>query len=320
MFKDDAMKKPVCFIAVLLLLGADVFAQDMDTKIKNAVDELVVRLNAPMNVSIGLITIAETGIPTAFSRYLHTKIKSLAAGNAMYRVVEDPGETRGVNRVRPDNEQRGELTGVYHKIGPNVEVTLYLKSLSGGAVISSSNFSIPAPDLEKMELAILPANNTTETQAREGEKIFNGIPEADSFRIEAWADSPSGTYYEGDVMTVYFFSDRNCYYKMYYINARGRMTLIYPTRQNTAPFLRANTVREMKFDCIPPYGSETFLLMASEDPFEIDGAEFAEVDANAAAIDRALRGLRYQDGQRSAGSAAPIAATRFSYTILPAAR
>jgi hypothetical protein len=38
-----------------------------------------------------------------------------------------------------------------------------------------------------------------------------------------------------------------------------------------------------------------------------------------AAIERALRGLRYQEGQRSAGSAAPIATARFSYTILPPA-
>jgi hypothetical protein len=289
--EDSKMKRSVYFTVVLLLLAVNVFSEDLDTKIKNAVDELVLRLNTPMNVSIGPVTIAETGIPTAFSRYLHTKIRSFAAGNALYRVLENPGETRGVNRIRPGLEQNGELSGVYHKIGADVEVTLYLKFLSDAALISSSSFSIPASDLERMELAILPANNSTETQAREKENIFTGFP-ADGFRIEAWADSPSGTYYGGDVMTVYFVSGRDCYYKMYYINTQGRMTLIYPTRRNASNFLRANTVRDMKFECIPPYGSETFLLMASEDPFEIDSAEFAEVDATATAIERAFRGLR----------------------------
>jgi hypothetical protein len=312
------MRKTAFSILLVFPLCVNIFSQDMDAKIKKAVDELVVQLNAPMNVNIGPITIAETNTPTAFSRYLHTKIKSFAAGNSMYRVVENSGETRGVNRIRPGNERSGELTGVYHKIGPNVEVVLYLKPLSGSAVISSSSFSIPAPDLERMELAILPANNITETQVQENEKIFTLLPEADNFRIEAWADSASGTYYEGNVMTVCFVSDRNCYYKMYYINTQSRMTLIYPTRQITGNFLRANTVKEMQFNCIPPYGNETFLLMASEEPFTIDRAEFEEVEANATAIERAIRGLQYRDN-RSAGPAAPVSTARFSYTILPAA-
>jgi len=237
------MKKSVLFIVLLFLLCANVFSQDMDGKIKKAVDDLVVRLNAPINVNIGLITIAETATPTAFSRYLHTKIMSSAAGNGMYRVVENPGETRGVNRVRPGNEQRGELTGVYHKIGSNVEVTLYLKPLSGGAVIASSSFAVPVSDLEKMQLAILPANNTEETQARKKEEIFTGLPEAEHFRIEAWADSPSGTYYEGNTLTVSFVADKNCYYKMYYINPHVKMTLISPTWRNTGNFFRANAVK-----------------------------------------------------------------------------
>jgi hypothetical protein len=307
------MRRSILFVPLAFLLWGNVFSQDIDGKIKKAVDELAVRLNAPMNVNIGPITISETSTSTAFSRYLYTKIKSFAAGNGMYRVMENPGETRGTNRVRPVSEQSGELTGVYHKVGSNVEVTLYLKPLSGGTVISSSGFSILVSELEKMELAILPANNVTETQAREKEKIFTALPEADNFRIEAWADSPSGTYYEGDIMSVYFVSGRNCYYKMYYINTQGRMTLIYPIRKSTGNFLRANTIKEMKFNCIPPYGDETFLFVASEEPFEIDHAEFAEVEADAAAIERAIRGLQYRD-QRSA---APVSAARFSYTILP---
>jgi hypothetical protein len=104
---------------------------------------------------------------------------------------------------------------------------------------------------------------------------------------------------------------------MYYINTQGKMNLIYPTRRSGGNFLRANSIKEMKFDCIPPYGNETFLLMASEEPFPITDSDFVEVDADSFSIERALRGLRYQDGQRSAGSTTSIAAARFSYTILP---
>jgi hypothetical protein len=69
--------------------------------------------------------------------------------------------------------------------------------------------------------------------------------------------------------------------------------------------------------CTPPYGNETFLLMASEEPFPITESDFAEVDADSSSIERALRGLRYQDGQRSVGSTTPIATARFPFTILP---
>jgi hypothetical protein len=120
------------------------------------------------------------------------------------------------------------------------------------------------------------------------------------------------------MMTVYFVSDKDCYYKMYYISAQGRMTLIYPTRRGGSNFLRANTVKETRFECVPPYGAETFVFMASEEPFAVTGSDFAEVDADSAAIERAVRGLRYTEDQHSAGPAASVSAARFSYTILPA--
>jgi hypothetical protein len=222
-----------------------------------------------------------------------------------------------VNRLRPGGSQRGELTGVYQRLGGNIEVSLYLKSLSGGAVIASSGFTVPVSELEKLQIAVLPANNSSEERVREKEKIFTSLPETSAFRVEAWTDSASGTYYEGDTMTVYVVSDRNCYYKMYYIDTRNNMSLIYPTRQNAANFLRANTVKELPFLCTKPYGNETFLLMASEDPFVIADSEFAEVQADTAAIERALRGLQYKGGGQSAPATAAVATMRFSYTVLP---
>ncbi|MDR3138516.1 MAG: DUF4384 domain-containing protein [Treponema sp.] len=318
------MKKVCLLTGILLFFGICVFSQDMDTKIREAVDELVVKLNAPIEVSIGLISIAETNTPTEFSRYLHNKITSFAAGNNFYKVVEETGASRGVNRIRTGGETRGELTGMYQKIGGNVEVTLYLKSRSGGTAISSSGFSVPAAELEKMRIAILPANNASESHAREKEAIFSALKErypqeeaikrTEGFHIETWMDSVSGTYYEGDTMTVYFVSDRNCYYKMYYIDARGRMSMIYPTRGSGSNFLRGNAVKEMKFACTPPYGNETFLLMACEEPFAINPAEYTAVDASTGAVERALRGLQYKEG--GGVSAEPAATARFSYTIL----
>jgi hypothetical protein len=314
------MKKKMFVVTVLLIFtGLCVFSQDIDTGIRKAVDDLAVNLNAPMELSIGLITIAQTNIPAEFSRYLHNKIKLFAARNDRYRVVEDTGASRGVSRLRPGGSQRGELTGEYQQIGGNFEVSLYLKSLSGGTIIASSSFTVPVSELEKFQIAVLPANDSSEERVREKEKIFTSLPEAEAFRVEAWTDSASGTYYEGDTMTVYFTSDRDCYYKMYYIDTRNNMSLIYPTRQNAANFLRANAVKEMLFLCTKPYGNETFLLMASAEPFVIADSEFAAAEANTAAVEQALRGLQYKGGERPAASDTPVAAARFSYTILPPA-
>ncbi|MDR2193254.1 MAG: DUF4384 domain-containing protein [Treponema sp.] len=299
------------------------FAEDMDAKIKKAVEDLMVRLNAPMEVSIGTITLEETAALSAFSRYLHTKINFFAVSHDMCKVMENTSSTRSVSRVRLSGVQSGEITGTYIKSGGTVEVMLYLKPRSGGALIASSSFSVPLSELEKMELPILPANTVTETHARQSEEIFAALPEKNDFHVEVWMDSASGTYYEGDIMTVYFSADKNCYYKMYYIDTRGTMNLIYPTRQGAANFLRAHDVKEMKFECIPPYGSETFLFMASEEAFPVTASDFAETSANSAAIARAVRGLRYHDnGQSAAASsavsaAASTATARFSYTLLP---
>jgi hypothetical protein len=310
-----ATGKIILAVLVFLVCGNG-FAQDMDAKIQKAVDDLAVRLNAPIEVSVGLIAITETNAPTEFSRYLHRKITFFAVSNGMYKVLENSPSSRGVSRIRPVAEQPGEITGTYQKLGGTVEVMLYLKIPSVGAAVSSSSFSVPLSELEKMGLSVLPENSATEAQVLQSEKIFAVLPGKNSFRIELWMDSPSGTYYEGDTMTVYFFSEKDCYYKMYYINAQGKMNLIYPTRRNSSNSLRANSVKVKKFACVPPYGNEVFLLMASEEPFAIADSDFAEADANSSSIEQALRGLRYQEGQRSAGSPAPVATARFSYTVL----
>jgi hypothetical protein len=318
--ENSGLNRMLLLAGLTLFVRAGGFAQDLDARIQAAVDGLARRLTAPVEVSVGAVTIAETDAPTAFSRYLHTKITFFAVANGMYRVVENSGASRGVNRIRPSGGQAVEITGTYQKLGETVQAMLYLRPVSGGAAIAASSFSVLAAELEKMELAVLPANSATWAEVRQTEKMFAALPEKNAFHVEAWADSASGTYYEGGTMTVYFASDADCYYKMYYINAQGKMTLIYPTRRSGGNFLRANTVKEMKFECVPPYGRETFLFMASEEPFSVTDADFAEIDADGAAIERAVRGLRYQGDQRSAVRATPIASARFSYTILPAAQ
>ena len=196
------MKKKMALIGVFVpLCAVALYAQNIDAQVKQAVDGLVSRINKPIEVSISPVTIAGTDTPTEFSRFIGDKICLSAVDNTRYKVI---APTRG---MPPQNSGalKGKITGTYRQEGDSVNVMLSLISDIDNSLLNAKSFLIPIGELEKLCIAILPADVKNEQEAREREKIFTppiAPSQAASFSIRAWPSSGDRIYYHGENLII----------------------------------------------------------------------------------------------------------------------
>jgi hypothetical protein len=313
------MKRKISLlVSLFFVLCAAVFAQDFDAQIQAAVDEMVSTMKVPIKVVINPITIAETETTSALSRYLYGKVDLYASKNSKYNVV---AKARGT--------PQGRIEGSYIQAGDRVEVTLSLISDSNEK-INMSTFKLSTADLKKLDIAWLPENRETQAEAVQQEKLVTGAVQqtspapanlpakvADSFTLEAWPNSDSYTFFEGDKMQISLYAGKDCYFKVYYVDAQNQRQLIYPNPVDKNNRLQANKVRTIpdgtEYVMGSPFGVESIFVIASDKPLEYLEAEMMPVEASRGITQR----LAENSGAKATGGTGAIAETMFSYTILP---
>jgi hypothetical protein len=323
------MKKIVLVLGLILLVAGAVFAEEaapqIALQVKNAVDTLAARVNGAMEVSIGPVTLANTGTPSALSRYLIDRINLFAANNAKFNVVRPAHD---VSRRITGGTPHGTITGSYALNGAAVDVRLELLALpalingAANSAIGTARFSVPLSELEKMGVAVFPANDRTAAEVLAKEALFAPLDTAPSnsneFTIEAWPNSDSFTYYDGEDLTIMLLSNRSCYVKVYHIDVHGKQQMIFPNQQDNNNYMPANTElkipKDSRFVLGAPYGQETIIAVASVAQFENPDTEtLGAVQATAETV-RAIisRGLSVRDGRANSATAH----TRFTFSIL----
>jgi hypothetical protein len=327
------MKRLVLMLTLMSALAAGAAAQDLNSKVKDAVDGLSTRLNSSVAVRIGVVTLAGTDTPGALSRYLYDRINAHAPVNPKFRVI---APTRGIERVRPDEPWKGFIKGTYIQEGTNVRVTLQLVKDPGGEIIDSKEMLVSLQELQDLGVDILPDNIKTAAEAEEKDGILPPAPEpvppvihdpipANTFRLAAWPNSESRTYLDGDTLEINVEAERDCYIKVYHIDVNGAMKLLFPNTLNRNNFLPANTVRTVPEAPVQllleaPYGQESIMVAASTQPYNEKDleAEFTQILqlSRDAVRNAAYRGVRLAV---KGSPAAETAATRFNFTILPPA-
>jgi hypothetical protein len=314
------MKRKIGFLAGLFLaLCAATFAQDFDARIQAAVDELAATLKFQLEVVVDPITIEGTDTPSALSRFLHGRVEYSASKNvAKYRVTPKSRGTR-----------RAEIKGSYQEIGNNVEVTLSLVS-DTGSVIGTALLKLPTADLKDMAIEWLPENRKTQAEAVRQEKLIaeaaqQTVPSpakipantAAVFTLEAWPNSDSYTFFDGDKMQISLYASKDCYFKVYYVDAQNQRQLIYPNPVDKNNRLQANKVRAIpdgtEYVMGSPFGVESIFVIASDKPLEYAEAEMMPIAASRGMTQR----LAENNGAKTSVGAGAIVETNFSYTILP---
>ncbi|GHT82039.1 hypothetical protein FACS1894137_00210 [Spirochaetia bacterium] len=290
------MKKAFFIAAFAALLGtAAVSAQSLEAieeQVDNAVHELGALTPGQMQVLIEPVTIEGTETTSRLSALLFSNIKSYAVNRSgnKFRVIEK-------SRAIP----QGVIEGVYAEYGDEIRVTFTLHQNNPvQKTLGSTSFTIPAADLERANIKWLPENIPTVTAAVEQNKtieaavveaITNVVPAAiaaqpDTLEIDAWLDHADAVYTGGEEMKITLAANKDCYFKVYYVDAGSTMTLLYPNRRNKDNQLKANKERTipespMHFTIEAPYGQENVIIYASDKPFDIEEASSAQISSGA---------------------------------------
>jgi hypothetical protein len=300
-----------------------------DDEVERAVSAMAKAVDQKTVVAIGRISYADTQTVSGLSAWIKNAIISGAEKQQSKFQIATESESsslalasRGLEVETPVTGSRIQaiVAGSYSHLDKDAEVSIRLVSTGGNrAVLSSARFVIPAAELERRRLSLLPEkDNAVITKAEFEAKQQAVDPYAG--KNNKWAftvipDVLDGIYYDGDYMSMQVYSERDCYFRIIHVDVNGNTQVIYPTSANDNNFIRAGQTRRIpdntRFRMRPPYGEEIILAAAYERPFALN----QRPGAVPLSADSITRGLEVESDSHAAIS--PSATAKFSYTILP---
>ncbi len=180
------------------------------------------------------------------------------------------GKIKGVNAI---------LTGDYWEESLSIRANISLVNSLTAEKITAASFSIPL-DLLPAELQSKPQNYDEYSSAVTAWKEHeNGLGD---FKVRVWVDDSSntvaglagGVYKEGENITVFFKSDKDCYLRLFHTNAEGKIQLLFPNQYHRNDYIEKDKVYSIpdndmpfQFKIAPPLGAEIIKAAASLQPF-----------------------------------------------------
>ncbi|MFP3042605.1 DUF4384 domain-containing protein [Treponema primitia] len=310
----------------------------LDAEIDRAVAAMGRNVNQRLKVGIGRISLNGGGTVTSLSDYLKRNIAiSASRQQEKYLIVSDSVSSefaaasvdrRGIAVEGPGAAVQSLVVGSFSPQGRDAEVSLQLISTArDSAVLGSAKFVIPADELGKRNLSVLPLkNNAVISQAEFDAKqaaiaLYDGRNNAFTFTVTP--DDLDGVYYDDEFMTLRIYAERNCYFKITHIDVEGNAQVIYPTVAQDNNSINAGETRRIpdntRFRMTQPYGEEYILVAAYERPFTLTQSNTrGSAPVSGSVIARGI--LVEASGGPASGDRVeirPVATAKFSYTILP---
>lgn len=283
--------KKCMFVVIVSLIGLMPLTAD---RIDTALDAEVVKIAASLPkktvVSVGNIVYADKEIGSSFSNYIQEKLSTSLQKNAKFEVFRkdkldeilkeikfgmtglveegtavEPGKLRGLQAL---------FSGKFFDEGANVVVYFDLVSVETGTVLTKSTVKISRNDIPA-SISILPENyNDAIALLKELTQVNNA--NASQFVVKAWPDRGKGaTYKNGEDMVLNVYSNRDCYIKIYHIDAQKQLTLIFPNQWAGNNQIKKNTLYQIPDESYgfvwkmqPPFGTEFFKVVAQTEPFK----------------------------------------------------
>ncbi|MDR0472244.1 MAG: DUF4384 domain-containing protein [Treponema sp.] len=298
-----------------------------DDEVARAVSDMAKAVSQKTVIAVGRISYADTQTVTGLSAWVKNGIIAEAQKLRDRFQVATESESadfavssRGLTVETPaaNSSIQAVVTGNYTPLDNGAEFSLRLVSTSGNkAVLAATKFVIPASELERRRLSLLPIRDNEVISKAEFERKQQAVVSY-SGGNNRWAftvtpDVLDGIYHDGDLMSMQVYSERDCYFRIIHIDVNGNTQVIYPTSSNDNNFIRAGQTRRIpdntRFRMRPPYGEEIILASAFERPFT-PGQQSGTLNADAI-----TRTLEVESDSHAAMGASVTA--KFSYSILP---
>ncbi|MDR0668652.1 MAG: DUF4384 domain-containing protein [Treponema sp.] len=305
----------------------------LDDQISRAVTDMARGLDTRLTIAVGRISYTGTQTVSSLSAYLKNGISASAHRQQGRFLVASDSEsaefavaTRGLTVETPvrDSPIQAVVMGNFSPVDQDAEVSLQLVSTGENRVVlGSAGFVIPAGELERRKLSLLPEKDTGIISQAEFEAKQQAVdPYAgrnNRFTFTVSPDDLDGIYYEGEYMIMRIYAERDCYFRIVHVDVNGTAQVIYPTDRRDNNFIRAGETRRIpdntRFRMGAPFGEEYILVAAYDQPFTLGSAAGGDRISDAAIG----RGLIVESGAGTDNGSpiSPVATAKFSYTILP---
>ena len=303
---------------VLIILGVFSLgalpAQSIDGIMEKTVEELENAVDGKKGVGIGNFVYADMPVGSSFSRYLEDKLSTAIQQSGQFELVDrdkleeimaeiklglsglidestaiEPGNLRGLDCL---------VSGRFFSEGTNAKVFIELLELETGVLLEKLEISIPLSQLPQ-EVSLTPDNYSDAMFIIE-ELAKVGNSSSDGLAIRAWTvRGDGGIYKDGENLVIHFFSNRDCYVKVYHIDVHGNMQLIFPNPYYSDNFISAQKIYKIPDNTYPfsfvlgePYGTEFVKVLASTNQFSDIEEAFAVIGKASSQI--VSRGLSVQ--------------------------
>jgi hypothetical protein len=283
-------KKFVIVLFLMMLYTAVSCGADMKSLLKASLDSLYGEKNRPMVVCYGNFTYADKGMGSEFSFYLEKNLTmvlkncpqfELFARDKLEQILEMQELALSDLFSEKDSIQMGNLksirailSGRFFDAGSKVEVFLELLNVETGTVAGSAEAVIPKADIPG-NISLAPRNYNDAVAVVD--KLGNiHESEDENLIIKTWIKrGDGGTYVNGEELVVHFYANQDCYLKMYHIDVKGNMKLIFPNQYHTNNMVKKDMVYTIPdesygfaFTLGAPFGTEFIKIVACTKQFK----------------------------------------------------
>jgi len=296
-----------------------------DDEVERAVSTMARAVNRKTTIAVGRISYADTQTASNLSAWLkNTIIMSTQKHRDKLQVASEDEvnelaqSSRALTAEAANSPIQAVITGSYSPLDNGADVMLHLVALDGGkTVLASAHFVIPAAELQRRRLSLLPEKDQAVISKAEFEaKQQAVVPYAganNTWLFTATPDALDGIYYDGDSMSMQIYAQRDCYFRIIHIDVNGNTQVIYPTSARDNNFIKAGQTRRIpdntRYRMGPPFGEEMILAAAYDRPFT-PAPQSVPLSA-----DSISRSMTVEGDNHTAMT--PSATAKFSYTILP---
>jgi hypothetical protein len=307
-----------------------VYGLSIEASLVSALNELRPPGQKPLVISFDTFTYADKMIGSDFSRYLESQLAAafqktpqfkLFARHELEKILEaqelnisDLTSDKDIPKIGVLENVQGLLSGRFYDAEKNIQVFLDLTDIETGTYYGNTILYLSKKDIPK-SISLLPDNYNNALNVLEQLKNINESGDT-QLKIMAWCKrGDGGTYVKGEDLVVHFYSNMDCYIKIYHINVDGDLKLIFPNQFHINNEIKKETVYSIpdesygfSFELTEPFGTEFIKVMASTEQFKDIEESFTSLGSSSSnMLSRGLT-LKQKKGK--------LSEIIFSYTIL----
>jgi len=292
--------KSILIIILFFFSFFNIHSESLDTLLTTTIEEMHQTDGQPLHVGLGVFHFEEKSIGGNFSYFLENKF-SIALNRSPYFELVDrdnldsileetrfglTGLVEEKSRIEPGKLKglQAILSGRYYDNDNSVRLFVDLLSLQSGTILSTKEIVIPKSMIPG-QIRILPDNY------HDAISLLDELATADRqdkgfLAVKAWTKRGNGgTYHNGENLVINFYSNNDCYIKIYHIDVDGKINLIFPNHIYSDNFITANRIYKIpdsrynfNFELSPPYGTEFVKVIASVNQFQFIENSFEDLD------------------------------------------